>query len=142
MRDHSPEQVSDPGIAGLLSQVFSGVGRLVQGELRLARAEAADSLRSVTSGLAKLAGGAGGAPFGLNILAGAAGGALAQAGLGPVWAALVVGLVLVLAALALAAAGRAGLRLRGRRPGRLFRGLGRDAGALRAGLTMEEKRHV
>ncbi|MFN3994030.1 MAG: phage holin family protein [Tabrizicola flagellatus] len=144
MRDHSPEQgqAPDPGIAGLLSQVVSGVGRLVQGELRLARAEAADSLRQMTSGLAKLAGAAVIALVGLNVLAGAAVGALAHAGLGPVWAALVVGLVLMLAALGLAAAGRAGLRLRGRRPGRLFRGLRRDAGALHAGLTMEEKRHV
>lgn len=142
MRDHAPEQTPEPGIAGLMSQVLSGVGRLVQGELRLARAEAADSLRSVASGLAKLAGAAVVALVGLNVLAGAAVGALAQAGLGPVWAALVVGLVLVLVALALAAAGRAGLRLRGRRPVRLLWGLGRDAAALRAGLTMEEKRHV
>lgn len=140
MRDHSADQANaaDPGLAGLLSQVVSGVGRLVQGELRLARAEAADSLRSVTSGLAKLAGAAVVALVGLNVLAGAAVGALAQAGLGPVWAALAVGGLMMLAALGLAAAGRSGLRLRGRKPGRVLRGLGRDAAAVRAGLSTKE----
>lgn len=144
MRNPSPEraQAPDPGIAGLFAQVVSGVGRLVQGELRLARAEAAESLREIASGLAKLAGAAVTALVGLNVLAGAAVGALADAGLGPVGAPLVVGLVLMLAALGLAVAGRAALRLRGRRPGRLFRGLRRDAAAMRQGLTAEENGHV
>ncbi|NHB76007.1 phage holin family protein [Rhodobacter calidifons] len=140
MRDHSADQANaaDSGLAGLLLQVVSGVGRLVQGELQLARAEAADSLRSVTSGLGKLAGAAVVALVGLNVLAGAAVGALVHAGLGPVWAALIVGGLMLLLALGLAAAGRAGLRLRGRRPGRLLRGLGRDVAAVRSGFGRKE----
>lgn len=144
MRDHSPDQANaaDPGLAGLLSQVVSGAGRLVLGEFQLARAEAADSLRAATLGLAKLAGAAVVALVGLNLLAGAAVGALAEAGLGPVWAAVAVGGALLLAALGLGVAGRSGLRQNWRKPGRLLRGLGRDAAAVRAGLTGEERRHV
>lgn len=140
MRDPAAER--DPGVTGLLAEVLSGVGRLVQGELRLARAEAADSLRSVGSGLARLAGAAVVALVGLDVLAGAAVGALAAAGLGPVWAALVVGLALTLVAAGLALAGRAALRLGGRKPRRLLDSLRRDAGAVQAGLKMEGNQHV
>ena len=140
MRDHPPEQ--DTGLTGLFTEVLSGVGRLVQGELRLARAEAADSLRSVGSGLAKLAGAAVVALVGLNVLAGAAVGALAQAGLGPVWAATVVGLGLALLALVLALAGRSALRRPGRKHGRFLDSLRRDAQAVQAGLKTEGNHHV
>lgn len=136
MRDPAAER--DPGVTGLLSEVLSGVGRLVQGEFRLARAEATDSLRSVGSGLAKLAAAAVVGLVGLNVLAGAAVGALAAAGLGPVWAALVVGLALALLALVLAVAGRAAVMLRGRKPRRFLDGLRRDARAMQTGLKMAD----
>jgi hypothetical protein len=143
MRDHSPEGAPerDPGLGGLLSEVLAGVGRLVQGELRLARAEAVDSLRSVGSGLARLAGAAVVALVSLNVLAGAAVGALAHAGLGPVWAALAFGLILMLAALGLSLAGRSALRQSGRKPGRMLHSLRRDAQAVRAGLKTKENHH-
>jgi hypothetical protein len=140
MRDQSPER--DPGVAGLFSEVLSGVGRLVQGELRLARAEAVDSLRSVGSGLAKLAAAAVIALVALNLLAGAAVAALAQAGLGPVGAALAVGVVLALVALLLALAGRSALQLRGSKPRRVLDSLRRDAQAVKAGLNEEGTPHV
>lgn len=140
MRDQSPEQ--EPGIAGLFSEVFSGVGRLVQGELRLAQAEAADGVRSMGSGLAKLAGAAVVALVGLNVLAGAAVAALAKAGLGPAGAALAVGVVLILAALLLALEGRSALKFRGRKSRRFLDSLWRDAEAVRAGLKQEGTDHV
>lgn len=136
MRDPAAER--DPGVTGLLAEVLSGVGRLVQGELRLARAEAADSLRSVGSGLVKLAAAGVAGLVALNVLAGAAVGALAHAGLGPVWAAVVVGLGLALVALVLALAGRAALLLRGRKPRGFLDGLRRDAQAVQAGLKMND----
>ncbi|WP_137109874.1 phage holin family protein [Rhodobacter sp. SY28-1] len=136
MRDPAAEH--DPALTGLFAEVLSGVGRLVRGELRLARAEATDSLRSVGSGLVKLAGAAVVALVGLNVLAGAAVGALAHAGLGPVWAALVVGLGLTLLALVLALAGRSALLLRGRKPRRFLDGLRSDARAVKAGLKMAD----
>jgi hypothetical protein len=133
MRDPAAEH--DPGLTGLFSEVLSGMGRLVQGELRLARAEATDSLKSMGSGLAKLAAAGVVALVGLNVLAGAAVAALSAAGLGPAWAALIVGVALAVLALALAVAGRAALTLRGRRPGRVLDGLRRDARAVKAGLA-------
>ncbi len=139
MRDQSPER--EPGVAGLFSEVFSGVGRLVQGELRLARAEATDGLKSMGSGLAKLAGAAVVALVGLNVLAGAAVAALARAGLGPAGAALAVGVVLMLVALLLALAGRASLQLRGRKS-RFLDSLRRDTEAVQAGLKQEGTPHV
>lgn len=135
MRDQSPE--SDTGVAGLFSEVLAAVGRLVQGELRLARAEAADSLRSVGAGLAKLAAAGGIALVALNLLAGAAVAALVEAGLGAVGAALAVGLVLALVALLLGLAGRSAVQLRGRKPRRFLDGLRRDAQAVRAGFRQE-----
>lgn len=140
MRDQSPER--DPGAAGLFAELLTGVGRLVQGELRLARAEAAESLRSVGSGIAKLAGAAVIALVGLNVLAGAAVAALAQTSIGPVGAALAVGVVLVLVALLLALAGRSALHLRAHKPRRVLEGLRRDVQAVRSGLKQEGTHHV
>lgn len=126
---------ADGGVMSLLSDVAAGVGRLVQGELRLARAEASEGLKAAGSGLVKIGIAAVVGLVGLNVLAGAAVAALAHAGLGPAWAALVVGLGLCAVALGLALAGRAALRLRGLWPDRALRGLRRDAEALRQGLT-------
>lgn len=132
----------DAGIMSLLSDVATGVGRLVQGELRLARAEATEGLKAAGSGLVKIAIAAVVGLVGLNVLAGAAVAALAATGLGPVWAAFLVGLALCLVALGLALAGRGALRLRGIWPDRAMRGLRRDAEAVQQGLTDPGERHV
>jgi hypothetical protein len=132
----------DAGVMALLSDVATGVGRLVQGELRLARAEATEALKAAGSGLVKIAIAAVVALVGLNVLAGAAVAALATAGLGPVWSAFVVGLALCLVALGLALAGRAALRLRGIWPDRALRGLRRDVEAVQHGLAETGERHV
>lgn len=128
-----PEEAST-GMASLLSDVSAGLGRLVRGELSLAKAEAAEGLKAAGSGLVKIGIAALLALVGLNVLAGAAVAALAEAGLGPAWAAVVVGLVLCGIALALALAGRAALRLRGILPDRALRGVRRDAEAVRQAL--------
>ena len=106
----------------------------MRGELSLARAEATEGLKAAGSGLVKIGVAAVVGLVGLNVLAGAAVAGLAHAGLGPAWAALIVGAVLCLVALGLAMAGRAALRLRGILPNRVFRGIRRDADALRQGL--------
>lgn len=118
----------------LLAEIIAGVGRLVRGELSLARAEAAEGLKAAGSGLVKIGVAAVVGLVGLNVLAGAAVAGLAAAGLGPAWAALVVGLGLCLVAAGLALAGKAALRLRGILPNRAFRGMRRDADALRKAL--------
>ena len=132
----------EAGVMSLLSDVAAGVGRLVKGELRLARAEATEGLRAAGSGLAKIGVAAVVGLVGLNVLAGAAVAGLAAVGLGPVWAALVVGLTLSAIALVLAMAGRAALRLRGIWPDRAVRGLRRDAEAVGRGLNETGVRHV
>lgn len=126
----------------LLSDVAAGVGRLVQGELRLARVEATEGLKTAGAGLVKIGVAAIVGLVGLNVLAGAAVAALAATGLGPAWSALLVGVVLCLVALGLALAGRAALRLRGIWPDRALRGLRRDAAAVQQGLKGTEARHV
>jgi hypothetical protein len=122
------------GTMSLLSEITSGIGRLVRGELSLARAEAAEGLKAAGSGLVKIAVAAVVGLVGLNVLAGAAVAGLATAGLGPAWAALIVGGALCAVALGLALAGKAALRLRGILPNRALRGLRRDAEAVRQGL--------
>lgn len=125
----------EAGVISLLSEVASGVGRLVQGELRLARAEATEGLKAAGLGLVKIGVAAVFGLVGLNVLAGAAVAALAATGLGPAWAAVLVGLTLCIVALALVVAGKAALQLRGIWPGHALRGLRRDAEAVRQGFT-------
>ena len=130
------------GTGSLLSEVVVGLGRLVRGELMLARAEAAEGLRTAAGGLVKIGVAAIVGLVGLNVLAGAAVAGLAAAGIGPAWAALTVGLVLCGLALVLALLGRAALRLRGLWPDRALRGLRRDAEAVRAAMKEEGASHV
>lgn len=127
---------------GLLTDVVTGLGRLVRGELMLAKAEATEGLKTAAGGLVKIAAAAIVALVGLNVLAGAAVAALAAAGLGPAWAAVIVGAALCLLALVLALAGRAALSLKGVWPDRASRGLRRDADAVRAGLSETGVRNV
>ncbi|MDX5351171.1 MAG: phage holin family protein [Paracoccaceae bacterium] len=130
------------GTATLVSEVVVGLGRLVRGELMLARAEAAEGLRTAAGGLVKIGLAAIFGLVGLNVLAGAAVAGLAAAGLGPTAAALIVGVILCGLALVLALVGRAALRLRGLWPDRALRGLRRDAEAVRAAVSEEGARHV
>jgi hypothetical protein len=139
MRDHLDTR-DDP--ASLLAEVATGLGRLVKGELALARAEAAQGLRTAGAGLIKAAIAAILALVALNVLAGAAAGALAATGMGPGAAGLIVALVLLCGALILALSARASLRLKGLVPDRALRGLRQDAQAVRSGLTGKETPHV
>ena len=119
----------------LLSEITSGLGRLVKGELLLARAEATQGLKAAGNGLVKIAVAGVVGLVGLNALAGAAVAGLARTGLGPAWAGLIVGAVLCLAAVGLVMSGRAALRLRGILPDRALRGLRRDAEAVQQGVS-------
>lgn len=130
------------GTTALLSDVVAGMGRLVRGELMLAKAEATEGLKSAVGGMVKIAVAAIIALVGLNVLAGAAVAALAATGLGPAWAAVIVGVALCVVALVLALAGKAAMSLRKMWPDRAMRGIRRDAEAVQAGVTETGVRHV
>lgn len=135
-----PEQRD--AVADLLSDVAGSLGRLVKGELALARVEAAEALRSAAAGVAKGVAAVVLGLVGLNVAAGAAVAGLAAAGMGAGAAGLLVALVLLGAAAILALSARSALRLRGLWPKRALHGLRRDARALRAGLDEGETRHA
>lgn len=132
-----PGEKIDDRTVTLLSEVVASLGRLLRGELRLARAEAAEGVKAAKMGLVKIAVAAILALVGLNVLAGAAVAGLAEAGVPPVWAAVIVGCGLCLIALGLGLAGKAALTLKGIWPGRAMQGVRRDVAAVRAGLSDE-----
>jgi Putative Actinobacterial Holin-X, holin superfamily III len=139
---NDPEADAAGGVASVMSDVIASLGRLVQGELALARAEAAENVKAAGAGVAKVAVAAVVGLVGLNVLAGAAVAGLAHAGLGPAWAAVIIGGVLCAVSLVLAVSGKAALSLRRLWPDRTLRGLRQDAGAVQAGLQGKGARHV
>jgi hypothetical protein len=131
--DGRPE-TDRPGTAALLSDILAGFGRLVAGELRLARAELAESLRAAGGGALGIGLAAVASLVGLNQLASAATLGLIAAGLGPAAAAALVGVGLLGLSLVLFALGRAALRRAGFWPRRAIGGLRRDAETVLTGL--------
>ena len=141
MNEQAPRP-SGADTASLLSGIVAGIGKLVKGELALARAEATDGVKRAAGGLGRIAAAAVIGLVGLQALAGAAVGGLVAAGLGPVWSPLIVGLALCAIAAALAYAGRAALAPNAVLPRRSLRHLQRDAAALKTAMTAEGVRHV
>lgn len=128
--------------ATLLSEVAGSLGRVIEGELRLARAEAGAAMDRAKRGLVKVAVAAILGLVGLNVLAGAAVAGLAATGMGAGAAGLVVALVLFGTCAALVLSARAALRLGNLVPRRAFRGLARDVRAVEAGLNRKGAHHV
>jgi hypothetical protein len=126
----------------LMSEAVASLGRLVRGELRLARAEAAESARSAGGSLVRLGLGMVAALVGLNLLADAAVAGLATLGIGPGAAGLIVALVVLGLAAGLALSARATLRSVGLWPRRLMSNLEKDARAMSAGLAGKGDGHV
>jgi cytochrome c biogenesis protein CcdA len=86
----------------MIADVMSGVARLVQGEIALAKAEASERVnamqRSIVQGVVAVVLGI----TAINVLAGAVVSGGVALGLSPIWAAAVVGGVLLLVALGFA----------------------------------------
>ncbi len=104
--------------ATLITDVLSGLSRLVQGEIALAKAEATRSLQDVLGAAVRLVIAAVLGMVALNVLAGATIAALVAAGMTPLSASLVVGGGLLLVAGGIAQVARNMLRganLAGRR---------------------------
>lgn len=130
MTDRSDRTARDSS-ADLLSDVVSGVARLVRGELALARAEAKRSIGDATSALAKLVIAAILGITALNVLSGAAVAGLVALGLSPLWASVAVGAGLLLLAFALMQIGSAQLKPANLAPKRMMANLRQDAETLK-----------
>ncbi len=89
---------ADRNPASMMADVLAGVARLVQGELALARAEAAERLRWVQQAAVQGAVAVVLAITAINVLAAAAVAGVVALGLSPTWASVVVGGVLLLLA--------------------------------------------
>ncbi len=137
MTERSQGTDPDRGTAGLFADVLTGVSRLVQGELELARAEAAERLQrlrrsAVQSAIALVLG-----ITSVNVLAGAAVALIATLGLSPTWAAVVVGGGLLLVALGFAQHAAQLLRDAGNLPQRSGASIKRDVEILVSGVRSD-----
>lgn len=119
---------ADPRPTGsLLSDAVNQLTRLVRGEVALAKAEVAQNVRNAGIGIGLLVGAVILALVALNVLAVALVGALAATGLGPGWAALIVGVVILLVAGLLVMRGLNALKPENLAPSRTVRSVEADA---------------
>lgn len=126
--EDGPPPETGPG--GMLADVLAKVTRLVQGELALARAEAAERLEALRRALVQLLVAAVLGITAINFLAAAVVAAVARLGLGPSWASVVVGGIVLLLALGVARQASRLLREAGMAPGRSAASIKRDVETL------------
>ena len=119
------------GPGAMLAEVLAGVARLVQGELALARAEAAERLGVLRQSLVQVAIAAVLGIAAINLLAGAAVATAVALGLHPAWAAALVGGALLLLALGFAQHAARLLRDAGALPRRSAASIRRDVETLK-----------
>ncbi|ETX28953.1 phage holin family protein [Roseivivax isoporae] len=122
-------QVRDTG--NLLSEALSYVMALMRGEIDLFRAEIDRNMKKAGAALGMILGGLVLLLVSLNVLAAALVNAIAKWGLGPGWAALLVGFVLLVIAGILVKSGQSTLKLASLAPTRTRRNVMRDAETMR-----------
>jgi len=135
MSDH--QATSTRGAPGLFGDALSHVSNLVREEVSLARAEVSENVSRAGIAIGFVVAGLVLAVTALNVLAAALVDAVANMGLDVGWAALVVGVVLALLAVALAIKGRNDLRLASLAPTRAARNVRRDAVAVKEAYENE-----
>ena len=135
MTPHTSQDQTPRG--DLISELLGAVSRLVRGEMALARAEAARSMRAALRGavFAAIAGATGLA--GVGLLAGAGAAALMAWGLSPAMALLATAAIFLIVCLCAALAAAAMIRRAGAFPERSARNLSRDYQTLKAGVTSD-----
>jgi uncharacterized membrane protein YqjE len=116
----------DDGAGTLMADVFADVTRLIRGEVALAKAEVEESLREKARGVVLLVLAAVVALVALNVLAGTMVMIVVWLGATPVWASLIVGVVLVLATVGAAFYGMHLLGAKSLLPEKFLRNLRRD----------------
>ena len=119
----------------LFSDAIKHVSSLVRSEVDLARAEVDQNLRRALSAIGMLVAAVVAALVALNVMAAAVVTGLTEAGVDPVWAALIVGVVLGLIAAALIAKCSKDLKLSSLAPTRTVENIKRDANAIQGGRT-------
>lgn len=126
MRDDHPGAPEAPGRGALIADVLAGISRLVQGEMALARAEAAERLSDLRRSVVQIAVAAILGITAINVLAGAAVAVAVLLGLPPLWATLLVGAVLLLLAFGFAQHAASLMRDAGKAPVRSADSVKRD----------------
>ncbi|TNC48734.1 phage holin family protein [Rubellimicrobium rubrum] len=131
----------DPRPTGsLLSDAINQLTRLVRGEVALAKAEVAQNIKSAGMGVALLAGAAILVLVALHVLAAALVAALAH-WIGPGWAALAVGVVILAVAVILALRGLNALKPENIAPTRTVRSVQADAQTIKETVTNGDHKH-
>lgn len=132
---------ADPRPTGtLLSDAVNQLTRLVRGEVALAKAEVAQNVKSAGLGIGLLAGALVLALVALNVLAAALVAALAEL-IGPGWAALVVGLVILAVAGILVMRGLNALKPENLAPTRTVRNVQADAQTIKENVSNGNHKH-
>lgn len=133
----SSRQSGDNGGVGpiaALGLVITSASKLMRNEISLVKAEAARAAFEAKGALIKLLIAAVLAMVGLNVLAGAIVAAIIEAGLSPMWAAVIVGAVFLALALGYAQSARSALKVSNLMPGRSGDSLRKDADTLASAL--------
>lgn len=118
------------GPAGLISDVMNHVSNLVRKEIDLARAELSENINRAAIAIGLLVGAIVVALVALHVLAAALVAGIADLGLDPGWAALIVGVALSAAALGMVLKGVRDLKMTSLAPSRTMKNMRRDAGAV------------
>jgi uncharacterized membrane protein YqjE len=129
-----------PSVSALLSDAVNQLTRLVRGEVALAKAEVAQNLRSAAVGIGLLVGAAILAMVALNVLAGALV-VLVAIWVGPGWAALIVGVLILAVVAILAMRGIASLKPENLAPSRTVRNVQADAQTIKETMTNDVHKH-
>ncbi|TDL87075.1 phage holin family protein [Meridianimarinicoccus aquatilis] len=128
------DTASNAGTGSLINTALAQVAGLFRNEIDLARAETEQTLRRAAAGIALIVTGALIALAALNVLAAALVDAIAELGLEPAWAALIVGISLAATALGLTLAGAKALNPSNLKPTRALKQHHEDRQALKEAL--------
>lgn len=129
-----------PPVSSLLSDAINQLTRLVRGEVALAKAEVAQNLRSAAMGVGLLVGAVVLSLVALNVLAVALVGLIAT-WVGPGWAALIVGVLILAVAAILAMRGLASLKPENLAPTRTVRNVQADAQTIKETVSNDNHQH-
>ena len=127
-------------VSSLLSDAINQLTRLVRGEVALAKAEVAQNLRAAALGVGLLAAAAILALVALGVLAAALVVALGHL-VGPGWAGLIVGVVILVVAAILAMRGLASLKPENLAPTRTVRNVQADAQTIKETVSNDNHQH-